>query len=113
MEGNCPVCHEYLFDSAAPIKELPCGHFLHSACFAQYARYAYTCPICCKSIGDMSMYFRMLDSLLASERRSLPAELASKSHAVLCQDCGRVGQAPYHFVYHKCPSCSSYNTRVM
>lgn len=38
MEGNCPVCHEYLFDSAAPIKELPCGHFLHSACFAAYTK---------------------------------------------------------------------------
>lgn len=113
MEGNCPVCHEYLFDSATPIKELPCGHFLHSSCFAEYARYAYTCPICCKSIGDMSVYFQMLDSLLASERRSLPAELASKSQAVLCQDCGRVGEAAYHFVYHKCPACSSYNTRVM
>ncbi|WIA20871.1 hypothetical protein OEZ85_005220 [Tetradesmus obliquus] len=113
MEGNCPVCHEYLFDSATPIKELPCGHFLHSSCFAEYARYAYTCPICCKSIGDMSVYFQMLDSLLASERRSLPAELASKSQTVLCQDCGRVGDVAYHFVYHKCPACSSYNTRVM
>eukprot|EP00879_Flechtneria_rotunda_P008507 GHRR01008912.1.p1 GENE.GHRR01008912.1~~GHRR01008912.1.p1 ORF type:complete len:1552 (+),score=616.00 GHRR01008912.1:172-4827(+) len=113
MEGNCPVCHEYLFDSATPIKELPCGHFLHSSCFAEYARYNYTCPICCKSIGDMSVYFQMLDCLLASERRKLPVEYAGRQQAVLCQDCGRVGQAPYHFVYHACPHCRSYNTRLL
>jgi zinc finger-like protein len=113
MEGNCPVCHEYLFDSATPIKELPCGHFLHSSCFAEYARYSYTCPICCKSIGDMSMYFTMLDSLLASERHRLPAEYADKKQSVLCQDCGKVGRAAYHWVYHACPHCKSYNTRIL
>ncbi|KAF8062684.1 zinc finger protein BRUTUS-like [Scenedesmus sp. PABB004] len=97
MEGNCPVCHEYLFDSATPIKELPCGHFLHSACFAQYARYAYTCPLCCKSIGNMGMYFQMIDSLLAAEAASLPPAYAGRTQAVLCQDCGAVGAAPYHY----------------
>jgi zinc finger-like protein len=54
MESNCPVCHEYLFDSSQPIKELPCGHFMHSSCFAAYTRYSYTCPICSKSIGEPS-----------------------------------------------------------
>lgn len=33
LEGNCAVCHEYLFDSPMPIKELPCSHFMHSTCF--------------------------------------------------------------------------------
>lgn len=113
MEGNCPVCHEYLFDSSTPIKELPCGHFLHSSCFAAYTRYNYTCPICCKSIGDMSVYFQMLDSLLSAERARLPPEYAGRQTPILCHDCGRMGQAPYHFVYHACPSCHSYNTRVM
>ena len=23
------------------------------------------------------------------------------------------GQAPFHFVYHKCSSCGSYNTRLL
>ncbi|GFH08788.1 uncharacterized protein HaLaN_03812 [Haematococcus lacustris] len=50
MESNCPVCSEYLFDSADPIKELPCGHLLHSSCFAEYTRYNYTCPLCSKEL---------------------------------------------------------------
>lgn len=61
-------------------QELPCGHFMHSSCFAAYTRYNYTCPICSKSIGDMSVYFQMLDSLLSSER--LPPEYAGKMQQV-------------------------------
>jgi zinc finger-like protein len=61
----------------------------------------------------MSMYFQMLDSLLAAERHRLPAEYAHKQQSVLCQDCGRAGRAPYHWVYHACPHCKSYNTRVL
>ncbi|KXZ51428.1 hypothetical protein GPECTOR_12g390 [Gonium pectorale] len=111
IEGNCPVCHEALFDSSQPIKELPCGHFMHSSCFMTYTRYNYTCPLCCKSVGDMSVYFQMLDSLLASER--LPPEYAGRMQQVLCNDCGKMGFAPFHFVYHSCPHCRSYNTRVL
>jgi len=33
--------------------------------------------------------------------------------AVLCNDCGRKGETNFHFVYHKCPHCPSYNTRLM
>lgn len=161
MEANCPVCNEYLFDSADPIKvswagprlfcslgepmlfvhpptlnghlvvihvqELPCAHFMHSRCFAEYTRYNYTCPLCskwvflllpclgvvynplslwhpalqsclsvhqpqlrscdmctactaCRSVGDMSVYFQMLDSLLASEQ--LPPEYAGRMQQV-------------------------------
>lgn len=32
---------------------------------------------------------------------------------ILCNDCGRQGEAPFHFVYHKCSSCRSYNTRLL
>ncbi|GAX84312.1 hypothetical protein CEUSTIGMA_g11734.t1 [Chlamydomonas eustigma] len=110
MEADCPVCSECLFDSVHPVKELPCGHLMHSSCFATYIRYNYTCPLCTKSIGDMTVYFQMLDSLLASER--LPAEYAGRTQMILCNDCGKSGFAPFHFVYHSCPHCRSYNTRV-
>lgn len=53
----------------------------------------------------------MLDSLLASER--LPAEYAGRTQMILCNDCGKTGFAPFHFVYHSCPHCRSYNTRVI
>nr|XP_009594411.1 zinc finger protein BRUTUS-like At1g74770 isoform X2 [Nicotiana tomentosiformis] len=33
LEDNCPICHEYIFTSASPVKQLPCGHLMHSTCF--------------------------------------------------------------------------------
>ena len=40
-------------------QELPCGHFMHSHCFEQYTKYNYTCPLCSKSVGDMTVYFQV------------------------------------------------------
>ena len=45
---------------------------MHSHCFAKYTQYNYTCPTCSKSLGDMSVYFRMVDSLVAMDRITLP-----------------------------------------
>lgn len=53
----------------------------------------------------------MIDSLLAAER--LPAQYAAQTQPVLCNDCGATSDALYHFVYHKCGACASYNTRVL
>lgn len=110
LGGTCPVCSDPLFSSASPIKELPCGHFMHSLCFGAYTRYSYTCPLCAKSLGDMGVYWKMIDSLLAAER--LPPEYAARRQAVACNDCGADTDAPFHFVYHKCGGCGGYNTRV-
>lgn len=52
--------------TAPSTQESPCGHFMHSHCFAAYTRYSYTCPVCFKSLGDMSVYWKMIDSLLAA-----------------------------------------------
>ncbi|KAI8103324.1 hypothetical protein M9435_004663 [Picochlorum sp. BPE23] len=110
LSGTCPVCSDPLFESNTPIKELPCGHFMHSLCFGAYVRYSYTCPICSKSLGDMEVYWKMIDAMLASEK--LPYEYAKRKQTVRCNDCGAISQAPFHFVYHKCSSCHGYNTRV-
>ena len=50
---------------------------MHSHCFGQYTKYNYTCPVCSKSMGDMSVYFRMIDSLTA-RIDDLPPEYASR-----------------------------------
>ena len=109
----CPVCGDRLFDSAAPYRALPCGHHMHSHCFRAWATHSYTCPVCRRSAGDMRAYFGMLDALLARDEGTLPAELAARTQAVACDDCGGTGDAPFHFVYHKCGGCGSYNTRLL
>ncbi|CAK9149304.1 unnamed protein product [Ilex paraguariensis] len=55
LEANCPICCDFLFTSSATVRALPCGHYMHSACFQAYACTHYICPICSKSMGDMSV----------------------------------------------------------
>ncbi|CAH8391101.1 unnamed protein product [Eruca vesicaria subsp. sativa] len=111
LEDNCPICHEYIFTSNSPVKALPCGHVMHSACFQEYTCSHYTCPVCSKSLGDMQVYFRMLDALLAEQK--MPDEYLNQTQVILCNDCGRKGNVPYHWLYHKCSCCASYNTRLL
>lgn len=33
LETNCPICCDDMFSSSAVVRALPCGHFMHSACF--------------------------------------------------------------------------------
>ncbi|PON61053.1 43kDa postsynaptic protein [Parasponia andersonii] len=108
---NCPICHEDIFTSSLPVKALQCGHLMHSKCFEDYTCTNYTCPICCKSLGDMQVYFKMLDALLAEEK--IPHEYSGQTQVILCNDCGKRGEAPFHWLYHKCPICGSYNTRLL
>ncbi|PON38379.1 43kDa postsynaptic protein [Parasponia andersonii] len=111
LETNCPICCDFLFTSSAAVRGLPCGHYMHSACFQAYTCSHYTCPICSKSLGDMAVYFGMLDALLAAEE--LPEEYRNRCQDILCNDCDRRGSARFHWLYHKCGSCGSYNTRVI
>lgn len=111
LETNCPICCDFLFTSSASVRALPCGHFMHSACFQAYTCSHYTCPICSKSLGDMAVYFGMLDALLAAEE--LPEEYRDKCQDILCNDCDRKGTSLFHWLYHKCGFCGSYNTRVI
>ncbi|MQL90863.1 hypothetical protein Taro_023463, partial [Colocasia esculenta] len=111
LETNCPICCDFLFTSSAAVRALPCGHFMHSACFQAYTCSHYTCPICCKSLGDMAVYFGMLDALLAAEE--LPEEYRDRSQDILCNDCGKKGTSRFHWLYHKCSFCGSYNTKVI
>ncbi|KAF3438579.1 hypothetical protein FNV43_RR21342 [Rhamnella rubrinervis] len=111
LETNCPICCDFLFTSSATVRALPCGHYMHSACFQAYTCSHYTCPICSKSLGDMAVYFGMLDALLAAEE--LPEEYRNRCQDILCNDCDRKGAARFHWLYHKCGSCGSYNTRVI
>ncbi|XVE58796.1 hypothetical protein DITRI_Ditri04bG0197700 [Diplodiscus trichospermus] len=111
LETNCPICCDFLFTSSATVRPLPCGHYMHSACFQAYTCSHYTCPICSKSLGDMAVFFGMLDALLAAEE--LPEEYRDRCQEILCNDCDRKGTARFHWLYHKCGYCGSYNTRVI
>jgi zinc finger-like protein len=109
--GNCPICHEEIFTSISPVKALPCGHNMHSACFQMYTVNSYICPLCSKSLGDMQVYFEMLDAWVAEEK--MPDEYSGRTQVILCNDCQKRESVPFHFLHHKCPLCKSYNTRIL
>jgi len=111
LESDCPVCSEYLFTSTIPVMFLPCGHCIHVKCYETYTQTNFTCPLCCKSLGDMSQYFMRIDQLLASEQ--MPEEYKGLRSLIFCSDCEQRSIASFHFVYHKCGDCGSYNTKVL
>eukprot|EP00968_Pinguiococcus_pyrenoidosus_P005032 scaffold327_cov257-Pinguiococcus_pyrenoidosus.AAC.9 len=111
LQGNCPICLEEVFRSTRSIKALRCGHVMHKDCYTRYRQHSYTCPICWKSVDDMSEYFAQLDSYVSN--LPMPAEYLNFRSQILCQDCGVKSWVRYHFAYHKCPTCSSFNTRLL
>ena len=49
LQGNCPICHDSMFQSTEPLWGLKYVHVMHLSCFVKYMRgHAYTCPLCKK-----------------------------------------------------------------
>ncbi|KAM0005846.1 putative transcription factor C2H2 family [Helianthus debilis subsp. tardiflorus] len=50
IKNDCPICHEYLFDSVKPIAAMYCGHIVHLGCYSKMRRKNQSpCLICSKS----------------------------------------------------------------
>lgn len=111
LESNCPICHEFMFTSVEPVIFMTCGHAMHSDCFKRYTATDYTCPVCLKSIIDTRDHFEMFDSYVNSIE--IPPEYKGMRAQLLCNDCLARTETDFHFYYHKCSSCSSFNTSVL
>ncbi|ORE01947.1 zf-CHY-domain-containing protein [Rhizopus microsporus var. microsporus] len=111
LECDCPICGEYMFTSTTTVIFMPCGHCIHKHCYTAYIQTSYQCPTCLKSLGDMSEYFERLDKDL--ERQPMPPEYDKYISHIFCNDCEKKTPAKYHFFYHKCGHCGSFNTTVL
>ncbi|CAI2180513.1 6849_t:CDS:2 [Funneliformis geosporum] len=111
LERDCVICNEYLFTSRSEAIFMPCGHSMHNNCYQEYIITAYQCPTCWKSIGNMDLYFRKIDSIVAQQK--MPPEYEHFVAHILCNDCEKRSTVKYHFLYHKCPHCQGYNTKVL
>uniref|UniRef100_A0A2P2KUI9 Zinc finger family protein n=1 Tax=Rhizophora mucronata TaxID=61149 RepID=A0A2P2KUI9_RHIMU len=110
MHHDCPVCFEFLFDTMKDITALPCGHTIHLECVNEMQRHCrYSCPVCLKSICDMSKFWKRLDQEIAAT--PMPEIYKNKMVWILCNDCGANSCVQFHILAHKCMSCKSYNTR--
>jgi RING finger/CHY zinc finger protein 1 len=107
MHHDCPICFEYLFESTNDVSVLPCGHTIHVKCLKEMEEhYQFACPLCSKSVCDMSKAWERLDMELATMSDS-----CDKMARILCNDCGAISEVQFHLIANKCQSCKSYNTR--
>lgn len=111
MKNQCPICYEYLFDSVQSTTIMKCGHTMHLNCFnSMLLQNQYRCPICSKSVHDMSMTWERLDEEI--DATPMPEDYHYKV-PILCNDCNVRSEAFFHIFGHKCCHCNSYNTRVI
>ncbi|KAM3351350.1 hypothetical protein ACQJBY_023380 [Aegilops geniculata] len=108
MHHDCPICFEYLFESRNDVSVLPCGHTIHEKCLKEMKEHCqFACPLCSKSVCDMSKAWERLDAELATLSNSFDDKMVR----ILCNDCGAVSEVQFHLIAHKCHNCKSYNTR--
>ncbi|KAH0470959.1 hypothetical protein IEQ34_000682 [Dendrobium chrysotoxum] len=112
MKHHCPICYEYLFDSLRETRVLKCGHTMHSECLRDMIEHEqYTCPICSKSVIDLSKLWRKYDEEI--EATLMPEDYRQRKVWILCNDCNDTTEAFFHVIGHKCVHCHSYNTRLI
>lgn len=110
MHQDCPICFEYLFESRNDVIAMLCGHTIHRTCLEEMQEHCrYACPICSKSVCDMSKVWETHDSEIAAT--PMPPHYEDKMVSILCNDCGSNSEVKYHVVGQKCPDCKSFNTR--
>lgn len=108
FKSNCPVCNEYMFDGQIESLILKCGHSMHITCYNKYIKTNYKCPLCKKTLVDIS--WNLLKENLNLQK--MPEEY-NYMVEILCNDCNDKTITNFHFIGHECQSCSSYNTTII
>ncbi|OIT30965.1 PREDICTED: E3 ubiquitin-protein ligase MIEL1-like [Nicotiana attenuata] len=112
MRHHCPICYEFLFDSLKDTSVMKCGHTMHAECYHEMIkRDKYCCPICSRSIIDMSKAWKRMDEEI--EETIMPEDLRYKKVWILCNDCNDTTEVFFHIIGQKCRHCQSYNTRMI
>ncbi|MQK89905.1 hypothetical protein EI007_25750, partial [Escherichia coli] len=101
MHHDCPICCEYLFESTKGVIVMPCGHTIHKSCLEEMRDHLqYACPLCSKSVCDMSKVWEKFDLEIAAT--PMPEPYQNKMVWILCNDCGKFSHVQFHFVGQKC-----------
>lgn len=110
--SDCACCKENLFSSVQALSVLKCNHIMHTTCMNEYLNHNnYNCPLCKKSMHDLTSLWRKIDVFLLEQE--MPEEFKDKKSDILCNDCQKYNQVDFHFIYHKCLDCGSYNTTLI
>ncbi|KAF9607458.1 hypothetical protein IFM89_035596 [Coptis chinensis] len=132
MQNHCPICYEVLVYFCSHPSHWLLPFFFWVLCSVLYCFVffpseilttrpyitnepdcdsfpRYSCPICSKSIFDMSSSWRRMDEEV--EATIMPEEYRDKKVWILCNDCNATSEVLFHILGLKCNPCGSYNTR--
>ena len=114
IDYNCPICLEDLHKSTKAIVTLRCGHYIHNSCFMELLKNDYKCPLCLRSVVDLSSYNEAIDREKSMiEIDNMPEEFKDKDIKIHCNDCSKGSDVLFHIMGNKCEECGSYNTRII
>lgn len=114
--NDCPVCMEELKKSIKQLFLLPCGHGMHVECLKTLLSNDYRCPLCKKSIGDMSTAWDKMTNDLNQMRGNIQIDLITSAgepikKTCMCNDCGKMFEVNRNvFNMYSCPDCKSFNS---
>jgi len=111
LNNTCSICLEDLFGSQITPIILKCNHVMHETCYNEYIKTNYICPICQKSLGDMSTYYKEMNKII--EATKMPVECENIMVKILCNDCNKKTETKLHYIAMKCSECGSYNTVII
>ena len=114
-DDKCPICCESVFHSRTGLVPLKnCTHAMCGKCYEDYTTKFFICPLCKKSLFDMSSTWEMMD--VAMTENQMPQEYENSRADIICNDCNQKSYGlKYHFLHHKCQQslCGSYNTNII
>jgi len=107
FQADCVICGDGLFNNVMASSLMKCGHAMHMECLKEYIQHDYKCPICKKSIHDMTNVWDRIRSQLQDN----PTPVAAHKVPVLCHDCGHHFETPKSFYgLYECPECKGFNS---
>jgi RING finger and CHY zinc finger domain-containing protein 1 len=107
-ELECMICYESLFTTTKSVCKLKCNHSIHNDCLSEYIKTNYKCPLCSKSIIDLTEYNKYMENLI--NMYDVPDVYKNIIVKLLCNECNVKFNASYNMIGYKCTNCKSYNT---
>ena len=110
MGVNCSICLDNCWDSQENLTVIKCGHAFHISCLNTWLQNHWNCPLCKKSVSNLELLWQKMSEMM--EQTVMPDEYKDWKSEIICYDCNKKSVTNYHFVYHKCSHCNSWNTSV-
>jgi len=108
LKEDCSICFSKFENKLDVLKQLKCGHVLHNCCYEELIKTSYKCPICCKTILNMSEEFNILKKEINNTELS---DLYREKLSIYCNDCEKKSDTYFHYKGNMCMYCNSFNTK--